>query len=354
MEKVRRVVDLFCGIGGLTHGFVREGFEISCGIDSDESCRYAYEANNPMASFKQRDVSEVMEDHWHSLFPDGCDVRILVGCAPCQPFSNYTNFVDKESEAKDRRWNLLTVFGEAVETLLPEIVSMENVPQLVKHPVFDVFHDTLKCNGYHVWWKIIECADYGVPQTRKRLVLMASRYAPISLEPATHSREYRVKVEDAIGGLPPIEAGKADPNDALHRASTLSEINLNRLRHSKPGGTWRDWPEELRLECHRKSSGESYKSVYGRMKWDELSPTITTQCNGIGNGRFGHPDQLRAISLREAALLQTFPVGYRFVKPDKPFNFTNLARHIGNAVPVALAAAIARSIRTHLEVHDAR
>ena len=135
----------------------------------------------------------------------------------------------------------------------------------------------------------------------------------------------------------------------LHKASKLSPINLKRIRQSKPGGSWKDWDKDLLLECHQKDSGKSYVSVYGRMEWDKPSPTMTTQCNGIGNGRFGHPEQDRAISLREAALLQTFPKSYKFFDENNPLTTRQLSTHIGNAVPVKLGKVIGKSIKKHIE-----
>ena len=155
-------------------------------------------------------------------------------------------------------------------------------------------------------------------------------------------------VRQAIGRLRPLDAGQSAPRDRLHAASTLSEKNLQRIRVSKPGGTWRDWPEDLVADCHRAASGKTYPGVYGRMEWDKPAPTMTTQCYGFGNGRFGHPEQDRAISLREAAILQSFPRDYAFVPDDGEVSFTALGRLIGNAVPVDLGRAIARSINSHL------
>lgn len=132
----------------------------------------------------------------------------------------------------------------------------------------------------------------------------------------------------------------------------LSPLNLARIQASKPGGTWLDWPDELRAVCHTKETGKWYGNVYGRMSWDEPSATITTQCCGFGNGRFGHPEQDRAISMREAALLQTFPLSYEFIDPsDDTPSISRIAQMIGNAVPVALARMIAKSIRLHICEH---
>jgi DNA (cytosine-5)-methyltransferase 1 len=154
-------------------------------------------------------------------------------------------------------------------------------------------------------------------------------------------------VRSAIGHLRPIEAGEADPNDRLHSASKLSDLNMRRIRASSPGGTWREWDRSLLAACHRKESGGSYPSVYGRMEWDSPAPTITTQCFGYGNGRFGHPEQDRAISLREAAILQTFPEGYKFLGDGERPSFSKFGRLIGNAVPVRLAEVVAKSVLQH-------
>jgi DNA (cytosine-5)-methyltransferase 1 len=156
-------------------------------------------------------------------------------------------------------------------------------------------------------------------------------------------------VRQAISALPRLNAGECHPDDSLHMASSLSELNLLRIKASRPGGTWRDWPEELKATCHKKNSGTTYPSVYGRMEWDRPAPTITTQCFGYGNGRFGHPEQDRAISLREAAILQTFPANYKFAPSDTIIKFNKMGRLIGNAVPVRLGEVIAQSLIAHVD-----
>ena len=165
----------------------------------------------------------------------------------------------------------------------------------------------------------------------------------------THDKFDFVTVKQTIGNLEPLNAGQKSTRDRLHQCSKLSELNLRRIRASKPGGTWRDWSEDLRAKCHLKASGKTYPAVYGRMEWNRPSPTITTQCFGFGNGRFGHPEQDRAISLREAALLQTFPPTYKFVDSNKPVVFSSVGRLIGNAVPVKLGEVIAESIIKHVK-----
>ena len=231
---------------------------------------------------------------------------------------------------------------------------MENVPSLAtfqEGKVYQGFMEGLEEDYTVIAYPKVFCPAYGIPQGRKRLVLFASKYGKLELLPATCTPDQYKKVQDVIADLEPLEAGQVSKTDPYHKASRLSELNLQRIRASVPGGTWRDWPEGLIAPCHQEESGDSYSSVYGRMKWDELSPTITTQCNGFGNGRFGHPEQDRAISLREAARLQTFPDDYKLVDPDDPHYFTSIARFIGNAVPVELAQVIARSIKHHLRMY---
>jgi DNA (cytosine-5)-methyltransferase 1 len=337
------IVDVFCGVGGLTHGFCLEHFHIAAGLDVDERCRYAYESNNG-APFIRADVRALAAEDVARLFPPGLP-RVLVGCAPCQPFSQYNQ------KNSDPNWKLLGEFGRLAVAVGPDVISMENVPKLADFRgghVFRGFVNDLVGAGYHVAWDVLFCPDFGVPQRRSRLVLLASRLGPISLPtPTHHPQEYRT-VRQAIGAMPRLAAGEADPRDMLHRASRLSDTNTRRMRASRPGGTWRDWDPRLVAACHRARSGRTYPSVYGRMQWDEPAPTITTQFYGFGNGRFGHPAQDRAISLREGAILQTFPPGYAFAAPDEPVHFKRLGKLIGNAVPVELARAIARTVRSHL------
>jgi DNA (cytosine-5)-methyltransferase 1 len=336
-------VDLFCGAGGLTHGMVRGGLKVTAGIDLDPVCRHPYEANNPGAIFIERDISQLMASEVKALFAPG-SISVLAGCAPCQPFSTYAQRYDSK---RDGKWALLNEFQRLIKEVKPDIVTMENVPTVRRYRVFKDFVSTLKKKRYHVWFDVVDCADYGVPQTRKRTVLFASKHGPISLIDKT--REHPKTVRQAIERLKPLKAGERAAKDRLHVAASLDPRNLKRIRASKPGGTWRDWPKHLRAECHKSATGKSYPSVYGRMEWDKPAPTMTTQCFGYGNGRFGHPKQNRAISLREAAILQGFPRDYVFAPPRESVGFKAMGRLIGNAVPVDIGHAIARSIVKHVE-----
>lgn len=342
-------VDLFCGAGGLTRGLLDAGIPISHGYDIDEACRYPYEFNNPPAKFHHKSVTELTGRRLSKHYPKG-HLRILVGCAPCVTFSKYTQGFDHR---KDPRWALLSHFGRLVRELKPDMVSMENVPELQHHAVFDEFLAILDDEGFYFQEdrakRIVYCPDYGIPQRRSRLVVVASRLGPIKLIRKTHGPRRQRTVSDVLRSMPPLESDDICPNDPLHRTSRLSTLNLRRIQHSRPGGSWRDWPRNLVAKCHRSKTGKGYPSVYGRMEWDKPSPTITTQFHGFGSGRFGHPEQDRALSLREGALLQSFPKGYQFVPPDGQYQFTTIGRMIGNAVPVRLGAIIGRTIRHHVE-----
>ena len=341
-------VDLFCGAGGLTRGLLNAGISVKAGYDIDGQCKYAYEHNNPGAIFKKESIASLTSATLEAHYPAG-HVRILVGCAPCQPFSKYTQ---GEALKEKDDWPLLNEFARLVKTSDIDIVSMENVPELQRHDIFLDFLDTLTHAGFHFATDsekyVVYCPDYGIPQVRQRLVLVASRLGPIELIPPTH-KDNPIKVEDVIGKLPALNAGETDPDDALHRCSRLSRKNFERIQHSTPGGTWRDWPPRLVAKCHKKKSGKTYPGVYGRMEWNKPSPTITTQFFGFGNGRFGHPEQNRAISLREGAILQSFPKRYQFMEKGGRYCFKTIGRLIGNAVPVRLGEAVGKTIKRHLE-----
>lgn len=340
-------IDLFCGAGGLTHGLESAGIKVKAGVDIDPACRFPFEENNS-ACFIQKDVFDLSGDSLRTHWDNG--TRILVGCAPCQTFSTYS-MGKKKADPDDKRWSLIAEYARIVGETLPEIVSMENVPRAGKSEAFLELVSLLKSEKYHVWYDIVNCADFGVPQNRNRLVLLASQFGPLELQrpQVTH-----VSVRVAISHLEPIENGTASKTDPLHYASKLSPLNAKRVVASKPGGSWKDWPEELHLACHRKASGKTYRSVYGRMRYDEPAPTLTTHCLGVGNGRFIHPEQDRGLSIREASLLQSFPSSYKFVEDGGQVRPKVLARLIGNAVPVFLAKSIGNAIVNHLSSYETR
>jgi DNA (cytosine-5)-methyltransferase 1 len=341
-KKKVYAVDLFCGAGGLTKGLSQAGIDVRLGIDVDPACEYPYTANNK-AAFLNKSVENLESCELQTVFRKN-GIRLLAGCAPCQPFSTYNQKADQQ----DKRWWLLQQFSRLVLEVRPELVTMENVPGLENQSVFQEFLTDLHEGHYFFEYRIVNCANYGIPQHRHRLVLLASRLGPIQLLTPKKFGARPCSVREVIGDIPPIGAGEGHQGDHMHQSSDLSPINLLRIRSSRPGGTWRDWQDDLVADCHRKSTGKTYPSVYGRMSWDKPAPTITTQFFGFGNGRFGHPEQDRAISLREGAILQGFPRNYIFAPKDKPLHKKVVGRLIGNAVPVKLGEVIGKSILDHI------
>lgn len=327
-----RAVDVFCGIGGLTHGLRAAGIHVAAGVDFDRSCRFAYEINNPGAVFLEEDVCDISFSDLESHYGES-SVRALVGCAPCQPFSAHTRRTAHTDDCE-----LVGDFARLVREGTPDLVSMENVPGLSKHDSFRCLVALLKDLGYDLAFDLLKFQHYGVPQRRQRLVMVASRVGPIALPTPTGKT---TAIVDFIRDLEPIEAGETCPGDPEHRTLPLSPTNLKRIRQSKPGGTWKDWDEALINPCHARAH---YPASYGRLQWTAPAPTITTQFCYYSTGRFGHPHQDRALSIREGALLQTFPADYRLVNPEEHLPIHKLAGHIGNAVPVKIGELIGNSL----------
>ena len=335
-----KAFDFFCGAGGLTRGLLDAGIEVVAGFDCDERCRYTYEYNNPGVRFIEADIRDI---NLNDLVTKGrmrkYDNVLFAGCAPCQPFSSQRKGNERRHDA-----TLLGEFGRLVEAALPGYVLIENVPGIARVRGFSTFRRFLRmleANDYLFVYDILDTKCYGVPQNRRRLVLLASRYLRPSLpEPkyGTPLRPFRT-VRQAISHFPAISAGECHPDIPNHIAASISELNLERLRHTPhDGGDRRSWPKRLRLKCH-KGNYEGHTDVYGRMYWDRPAPALTGRCHSISNGRYGHPEQDRAISLREAAAIQSFPDGYEFFGSNK-----HVALQIGNAVPVRLAEHLGKHI----------
>jgi len=333
-----KAIDLFCGAGGLTNGLRRAGWDVVAGIDVDEAAGATYRRNNPAAWFVRADLREVADDDVRAL-ARGIPSRelLLAGCAPCQPFSKQRGRrgIRERSDA-----TLLKEFARLVVALRPRAVLMENVPGIASVPGFSSFRrfvGTLRDRGYDCDHRVLNARDFGVPQHRRRRVLLAVRDGSARLpEPSVpEAGARRVTVRSAIARFPAIDAGETHPDVANHHAAALSPLNLERIKATPvDGGSRRDWKPELVLDCHR-PEGAGFSDVYGRMWWDRVAPTLTSRCNSFSNGRFGHPEQNRAISLREAAALQTFPDDYEFSGAKNA-----IARWIGNAVPVAFAETL--------------
>ena len=256
----------------MTRGLLDAGLRVSAGYDIDPTCQFPYEHNNPGAKFHRKSVAALSIGELAQCYPKG-HVRILVGCAPCQTFSKYTQGLKNESDPK---WTLLRDFGRLVRGLKPHIVSIENVPELQRYEIFHDFMSILADEGFYYntdpkkW--VVQCLDYGVPQHRRRLVILASRLGPIKLIPPTHAAGKHRTVTEVLGRLPHLQAGEVCAADPMHRSSILTTRNLRRIRASTPGGTWRDWPRRLRADCHKDQSGAHYSSVYGRMEWNKPVP----------------------------------------------------------------------------------
>lgn len=331
-------IDFFCGGGGMTKGLIDAGVDMILGFDSNPACRDTYEINNNVP-YKCCDITEMQLDDLIEEYPEivNNEELIIVGCAPCQPFSKQRNSTDEHRDE-----NLLDYFGNVVSELLPGFIVVENVPGIQNNDVFDRFIKRLKRNNYKVVYDVLNAKNYGVPQNRRRLVLIASRICMPELPKATHGEKGLpyVTVRDAIYRFPRIQAGERHANVPNHMSARLSELNLRRI-HATPhdGGGRTDWPDDFVLDCHN-NGHTGHTDVYGRMYWDRVAPTLTSKCFSLSNGRFGHPEQDRAISMREAASLQSFPETYIFYGTQG-----DIGKQIGNAVPVLLAMKIGQQIQ---------
>ena len=347
-------VDLFCGAGGVTYGLEQAGINVVAGVDIDSKSEYPYEKNTD-SSFKRTDIRPLSQnpERVARMFPWDSDLNVLAACAPCQPYSTMGHSKEKSTTDHDK-WGLLDDLRKIVEYVKPDVIVTENVLQVRDDEVYADFVRTLEELGYDINSdenKKVYCPEYGIPQNRKRWVLIASQHGEIKLPDPfyTNESEYPT-VKETIDHLPPIRAGEVHDSHKLHRSQVLSEKNLERIRHMEPGGDWRLWEQEglehLLAECHKKDSGRSYKAPYSRMRPNEPAPTITTQFYNYGSGRFGHYDtsQDRALSVLEGALLQTFPKEYDFFEDFENVGVKNLGRLIGNAVPPRLAEIIGEAI----------
>lgn len=344
-----RVYDFFVGCGGASHGFQESGMDIAFALDRDPDAKKTFQANFPNAHFEFTDIYEVdCEAVRIRVTKEQPNPVLFSGCAPCQPFTKQVTRRPKPEQ--DERVPLLTHFADLVECCRPDLVFVENVPGLqtldAGSQPFHGFLDRLEGAGYHADYRAVKLAKYGIPQSRRRLVLVASRHGTISLPEETHGpgtpHEQYSTVRDSIAHLPPIRAGEEHKEIPNHRAADLSPRNLERIAATREGRSNREWPQHLRLECHKEFSG--YSDVYGRMSWDAPASGLTTRCTSYSNGRFGHPEQDRAISIREAACLQTFPMDFVFEG-----SMVSMARQIGNAVPVRLAKLIGEQFIKHLK-----
>jgi len=339
-----KTIDFFCSIGGMTEGFENAGIKVVAGVDLDPNCKETYEKNHPKSKFILKDIKKLKSSYFieNMNIKKNDDGLIMIGCSPCQHWTN----INTEKKKSEPSKNLLIDFTRFVRYYKPGYIVIENVPGIEHNPEdsgLKNFIAFLNKNNYKYAKTILNMSEYGVPQKRVRFVLLATRNNNLIFLP-NKAKEVKI-LSDVIKELPVIRAGSRNNKHKLHHSQKLSENNKKRLKLTpKNGGTriaWKDNPE-LQIEAY-KDRDNMFKDVYGRMKWNKPAPTITTKFNSISNGRFGHPTQMRAISLLEGALLQTFKESYSFLgKSD-----SDIAKHIGNAVPPFFAEQLAKRIKSH-------
>lgn len=344
-RKKIHAFDFFCGCGGTSAGLRAAGIKIVFALDNDADAGQTYRTNFPKTAFVDKDIRLFSVNQFKRYVKRSKDNPILFSaCAPCQPFSKQ----NRHKRRNDVRKPLLLEITAYLEAIKPDYIFLENVPEMRKRGgargPFTDFISVLETNDYFYDQGVVASRDYGAPQLRKRLVLVASRHGPIEFPPATHGPGTKkpafVTVRDAIKHLPPIKAGEEHSSVKNHRAAALSALNLDRIRATPEGGDRRDWDASLAVPCHKTYGGHT--DVYGRLRWNKPAPALTTRCISYSNGRYGHPEQDRAISVREAANLQTFPEDFVFEG-----NLNSMARQIGNAVPVTLAQVFGEHIVRH-------
>ncbi len=343
-KKQLKAIDFFCSVGGMTNGFRQAGIDVIAGIDIDPSCKETYEFNNPGSKFIEADIKKYTVDKLKrdSGIRKNDDDLVFIGCSPCQ----YWSIIKTDKTKSKESANLLSDFQKFVKHFKPGYIVIENVPGILKRAEESGLNQFIrfiesKSMGYTVDKDVLNANYYGVPQNRRRFTLVASRVNNQIKLPEPDDNQENI-VRNFIGedkGFTCISAGHKDTTDFIHTAAGLSENNIKRIRKTdKNGGTREKWSadKELQIDAY-KGKENSFRNVYGRMSWDKPAPTITTRFNSLSNGRFGHPEEDRAISLREGATLQTFPKEYIF----KEKSMGKIAKHIGNAVPPELAKRIA-------------
>lgn len=345
-DRLIQVFDFFAGCGGTSKGFEMAGCNIVFALDNNVDATNTFKRNFPNTTVINKDITQVKLNEIKPLILKcGNQPLLFCGCAPCQPFTKQKT----TKKDADERIHLLSEFQRFVKAFKPHYVFVENVPGMQKRiyqsSPFKAFVNFLEDSGYYFEFKIIQSQNYGIPQQRKRLVLVACKLSEISIpkeicDPSKGLKNFST-VREWISDLPPIKAGEEHPTVPNHRSAQLSPTNLERIKSTPEGGNRISWPKQLWLDCHN-NGYKGHTDVYGRMKWDEPATGLTTRCISLSNGRFGHPEQNRAISVREAACLQTFPLNFIFHG-----SLNSMARQIGNAVPVKLAEVFGNHMLDH-------
>lgn len=347
-----KAIDVYAGGGGLTVGLKRAGFDVVAAIEIEENAYATYRANHPEVHALKQDVTTVSGNDLLKLTGQK-SIDLLAGCPPCQGFTSLTTKYRRD----DHRNSLIFEMSRLALEIQPRAIMMENVPGLAKkgNVLYRGLKRQLRNLGYRLTEDVLEVADYGVPQFRRRLVLFGGLGFEIGLPKPTHSRDGKNAlphwrtVKDAIGHMvEPITLQDARKRGQVQRSDwhvvrTLSPENMKRMKLAKAGKAWTSIPETLRPNCHQ-GGYTGFTNVYGRMEWNQPSPTITGGCTTFSKGRFGHPVQDRTISVREAALLQSFPESYRF---DTPY-MEHVCNVIGNALPCDFAEVVSRQCQMEL------
>lgn len=342
---MRTAVDLFCGSGGVSQGLRAAGWQVVASCDNDPAAAATYRANHIETELIEGDIQLDSTVDAIAAAAAGSAIDLVVICAPCQPFSS-----QNRHRGNDEREQLIVRALAVVARLRPSLVFFENVPGLASptyRAIITSVHRGLNRLGYAVSEPMVrDAADFGVPQRRRRCIMLAAKSpAAVYAFSAADVRRAPTTVYSAIADLRVLASGEASPTDTLHRARTHQPIAVERLRHiPHDGGSRKSLPDHLILRCH-KGKANSFSDVYGRMAWQSVAPTLTTGCTDLTRGRFGHPDQDRAITMREAARLQTFPDDYEFL--GEP---AQVSRQIGNAVPPAMIEAFVPAFEVALAV----
>lgn len=332
-------IDLFSGCGGLSLGLSNAGFRILAAVEIDSKAASTYRKNHPDTVLIENDIKCVSANELLKAcgLNESSNLDLLAGCPPCQGFSRIKR--KNKSDTNDLRNDLVFEYVRIVKALKPKTILLENVPGLMKDDRFTIVIDELKMLGYYSDWAILDAADFGVPQRRKRLIMIASRMSKIYLPKGQNSKK---TVRDCISDLD----SPSTTSDELHKMYLQNTPRIKALIAKVPqdGGSRTAWDNNDQLACHKNFRG--FKDVYGRMKWDDVAPTLTGGCINPSKGRFLHPSQNRAITLREAALLQSFPLKYYF---STKMGLGTIARMIGDSVPPVFGAVHARHLIDHLK-----
>lgn len=344
-----KAIDLFCGVGGATYGLRKAGISVMAGFDNDASCEYGYKHNNRGSAFINKDIATVEPKTDIMPYLIDADYTMIFASPPCQIFSKSANHMKKPDIPRDYKYTALTPLLRIVISVKPNIFMLENVPGIKSQTSYRKFTNNLADAGYFVYEQLLNAVDYEVPQQRIRLILVCVLNQMFNFQPPKSKPPITVK--EIFSGLPRLSAGSVNGNNAYHRASKMSKLNIKRIHLSETNKSWKNWPLDLVPDAYQKFVDKKtnyFSSNYKRLDPDKPAPTITTKYMHIGCGQYGHPAEDRALSLHEGALLQSFPPNYRLFKTDRRIRNSTGARLIGNAVPPKMAQVFGKHLLDQL------